>query len=326
MAKKKGQSQHIVPKVYLEGFTKQNGKFFKLRIDLDKRPNPREFHPSQVCYRPDYYKFENNSFLTKYKINDLNILENYGFLYENTLGNIIEKISSAPCLSFEDVSILSEALLDIKLRNDYFRKSIYNTEHVGQVFDKVVEELIIAEDKINPLLQAGNITFDRFIEIKEKIKENIVPNASYQKDLHNSSILQNKIAHNSVRQDIINKITRANWIVLETTMNHQFITSDNPGFCMDSSSHIHNTKFGEDFAFFFPLNPYKTLLISSFVKEENSSHTSSVKNLKYILVNQDWVKGINQGIMHMAVREIYAAHEQSLLTTWYSINKPFLSI
>jgi hypothetical protein len=59
---------------------------------------------------------------------------------------------------------------------------------------------------------------------------------------------------------IVEKLILYQWTIVKTPPNLAFITTDNPGFCYDSKTGGHNTKFNEG-AFIFPLTPAHCLII-----------------------------------------------------------------
>jgi len=85
MAQMDREKQHIVPKVYLDNFTDANGDIFKMRIDLPKKPNPSKTNPSKICYKINFYKFEQQVPIIDGVTLSPNILEKSGFWYENNL-------------------------------------------------------------------------------------------------------------------------------------------------------------------------------------------------------------------------------------------------
>lgn len=323
MDKKIGEAkrQHIVPKVYLQNFTKKNGKLFKLKIDSVKRPIPKELHPSAVCYKDFFYKFENKSHLDLKEVRDTNILEKRGFLYENKLNKIISKlVNTKSVLTLKEAFELSVALFDIKMRNDRIRNVSLSKDQLNNTFNNLIDEHKKNPESLGPLLQKNSIDFDRFLEIFEEIRSVWISDQSVQKDLHNKYLLDSKINPSQTVKLIINKMLLGEWYVLSTIINDQFITSDNPGYCCDENDNLYNTKFGGIFDFYFPLTPYYLLLIRS--PKTDLQYVPAIKSVSRRLAEKDVVGSINRNTILVANKEIYAACNNTLIRAWYALNRP----
>jgi hypothetical protein len=120
----------------------------------------------------------------------------------------------------------------------------------------------------------------------------------------------------------LNIPARGKWIVFKTTLNNQFIASDNPGYCQDQENNIYNTKFGGCFIFFFPLTPYHHLGI--FSEGDYIKQLPSFKDVSYEHIGADWVGTINRATWMTANKEIYGTNEKSLLQVWYSFNSKLI--
>ena len=315
---KKGHKHHIIPEVYLKFFTKKDRKLFKLKIELEKPPKKcRDFYPSSVCYKHDYYKFDNEYYIDQYGIKDKDILEKFGFWYENKLGKIIKKIiEKSLFLTLEEAVTLASALVDFKIRNDSFRQLFYNSARIEQAFDSVLNEKV-QSDEFQELLKSGNINQEEFFTIWKDIKESYVDNEVVQKDLHNHSLLRRRIDNDNVIPKIVKKLLNIPWTILETTINHQFISSDNSGFLIDGNGKANNIGFGGDINFYFPLNPYQTLFISNFVGID--SLPSGLKTLNYRVIPPKEANSLNYYTMQLANHELYGKNEKVLLQTWYTV-------
>ncbi|WP_198175034.1 DUF4238 domain-containing protein [Spirosoma arboris] len=323
MAQQKPVKSHIVPKAYLNNFTKSNGKLFKLRTDLQKRPRPTEVHPSGICYQKGFYQFNDANPIQGYTINETNILEDYGFLYENKLGKLIERLTtSTDPLPIEVAEEFALMLFDIKARNQYMRQHSFSKQNIHTVINDLLVEHHQRRQELEPILQAKGSTFERLVELTEGLRHDWTKDDAAIKELHNRSLLENKINPSQTRQLVFNKMARGNWTILKTTLNHQFITSDNPGYCQDSNNMIHNTRFIGQVGFLFPLTPYHLLIIVMEGNQLGPLPLQKVVSYKYAEVN--WVRGINQTTWQMATKEVYAAHENPLLQTWASLHSSLI--
>ncbi|MGV3558330.1 DUF4238 domain-containing protein [Larkinella arboricola] len=315
------KKQHIVPKVYLQNFVKKNGKLFKLKIDLSIRPRPKELHPSAICYKDYFYRFENYGVAGFEGISDANILERRGFLYENKLDKILKKlIDNKSIITLQEAFEFSFALFDIKMRNERIRNTLLSKESLNITFENLLNEHKKSPESIQPLLQRNGMDFDNFLEVFEKIRSTWLSDISLQKDLHNKYLLENKSNPSSIVKLIISKLALGEWYVLNTIINNQFITSDNPGYCFDGNNCLYNTKFGGAFDFYFPLTPYYLLIIKS--PEIIPEQVLPTKRIVYGLAEKEVVKAANQNTMLIANKEIYAAYDSFLIQTWYALKNP----
>jgi hypothetical protein len=323
MANQQDQDSHIVPKVYLKKFVKQNGKLFKLRKDVKKYPKPTDIHPSGICYKKGFYKFSGSQILQGYTVTDVNILEKRGFLYENRLGKLVDKvIKPTETLLMREVADLSEMLFDIKGRNEYMREHGYSKHSINASIDNIIAEQERNREQIEPILQEGGMSFGRLRELTEGLRQEWTNNDIYSKELHNRSLLENKINPGETSQIVCNKLARGQWIIFETTINQQFITSDNPGFCADQHERIYNTRFAGICSFYFPLTPYYFLVI--MMEGDTIRALPNQSNVIRRYANAELVKIINQATFKMANKEVYAAYEQPLLKTWFSLNSTLI--
>jgi hypothetical protein len=136
MSQQKALKSHIVPKAYLKNFVESDGRLFKLRKDSNRNPRAKEVHPSEICYKKGFYQFSNIHSLQGYTVNERNILEEFGFLYENRLGKLIAKLTNpAKYLPIQDAYDLSVMLFDIKMRNQYLREKVYSDESISASID-----------------------------------------------------------------------------------------------------------------------------------------------------------------------------------------------
>jgi hypothetical protein len=150
MANKKGEKHHIVPKVYLESFTDVNGEMIKLRIDLPKKPLPTSTNPAKVCYKPNFYRFEHHIPASNGIAFPPNVLERSGFLYENSLKELIELLTTGTrVLPFGKASNLVRILFDIKIRNEYIRNRSLSPDNINRFFGSGLIAFISEEKLIN---------------------------------------------------------------------------------------------------------------------------------------------------------------------------------
>ncbi|GAB2630839.1 hypothetical protein GCM10027035_26890 [Emticicia sediminis] len=304
------RNHHLVPqKGYLEKFTNRNKEIFKCKLDTKLSKKLKGFATTAICYGKDYYKFDNESLLKPYNIDDPFYIEKKVFQkYENHIGKIIDKIEKKQSfLTIDDCKTLILGLIDIKFRNPFFRKSDYST-----TIDNVVNEMINDGSFIEHISKEFNLSIDSAIEFTHTSKENLKNNSS--KDLHNFLLLNRHLESTPIHNYLNNLLLNLEWQILCVPTNNQFITSDNPGFCVESGQ-LHNTKFTGNFTFVYPLSKSIAVQISS---SQLSKPSSILKPLKYIHVPYEFVHNVNLNTSKIANNEIYGANESVLRTVWNS--------
>ena len=145
--------------------------------------------------------------------------------------------------------------------------------------------------------------------------------ASHKPNIISKHVLR-KINPSATKNLILNKLIRGNWTIIKPLVTNQFITSDNPGFCIDEEGRIHNTRFGGLCNFYFPITPYHVLFISSERDLVEDLPNNVTVNHRFTDVEE--LKAINQATMRVANREIYAKADSPLLKTWYTLHRPFI--
>ncbi len=321
MAQQKSVDSHIVPKTYLKNFTQSNGKLFRLKKDNSVSPKIRNVHPSEICYKRGFYQLSNAIPFNKTITYDSNILEDRGFLYENKLAKLIAKLlRPTEQLAIEEAYELATIFVDIKMRNSFVREHSYSSENIAMSIDNILAEQ--NRETLLPIAEKAGVPFEQVKYFTEGMKREWLTNKDIPKELHNLSLLRNKEHPSSTRQLVYNKLAWGQWIVFRTTLNDQFITSDNPGYCKDQENRIHNTKFGGDCEFFFPLDPYHYLVIIAKGNQVKTLPTFQEVNYRY--AENSWVKGVNQANWMIANKEIYGTNENSLLRVWHSFNSKLI--
>ncbi|WP_305953153.1 DUF4238 domain-containing protein [Emticicia oligotrophica] len=304
------RNHHLVPqKGYLEKFTNRNKQIFKCKLDTKLPQKFKGFATAAICYDKDYYKFDNVSLLNPYNIQDPFYIEKNVFQkYENRIGIVIDKIAKKQSfLTKDDCEKLIFGLVDIKFRNPFFRKSDY-----VKTIDNVVDEMINDVFFIEHISKEFNLPIELAIEATYLSKENLKNNTS--KDLHNLFLLNRHLEEKSIHNYINFLLINLDWQILYSPINNQFITSDNPGFCLESGM-LFNTKFKGNFTFIFPLTSRLALQISA---NKHSHSKNDLKILNYLNIPYELVHFINLQTAAVANNEIYGANENVLRTVWNS--------
>lgn len=311
------KNHHIVPESYLKQFADSKDELFriktkeipqKIKNGILNSSSLKKFNVSQICYKEYFYKIQNNPMLGIQDITDEYQIEKESFKwYENNLEQIIQNIRNRQTyLNIKDAKILCKGLLNIKIRNNHFRDSVLNKENTKEFLDNILESLpsIIQENK-------------DAIEYFDKMKADFDENSRLINQLQNKSLLDNISNGDRAINKIYNLCMDSEWTILETTINDMFITSDNPGFCIDENDTLENTKFGGLFIWYFPLTPFYCLKVNKMVDET----FTSLKPLNFMNVDSELVKMINISTCYLANTDIYSNSQTTIFKNWIEFNK-----
>ena len=310
------KNHHIVPQNYLKQFADSKDELFriktkeipqKIKKGILNSSSLKKFNVSQICYKEYFYKIQNNPILGIHDVTDEYQIEKESFKwYENNLELIIQNIRNRKTyLNLKDAKILCKGLLNIKIRNNHFRDGVLNKENVDEFLDNVFRKspLIIQENK-------------DAIEFIEKMKTDFAKNPSLINQLQNKSLLDNNVNDDRAINKIYDLCINSQWTILETTIDNMFITSDNPGFCMDENNILENTKFGDSFTWYFPLTPFHCLRVNKHIIET----TTSLKPLHIVDADSELVKMININTCYLANVDIYSSSRTTIFKIWIEFN------
>jgi hypothetical protein len=298
------QKHHFLPKAYLSLFTKHNGTVHKVNIhEKSISKNLKEFYPSALCFINNYYKINDELIKSYLKIEDEFFLEKYGFRwYENNWGKLVKKITGPlGIVQINDAEMIVDAIFNIKIRNPFFRNSTYGMLNISAIIDDTFERLGLNHN------QRVNV-------LRQKIKDDYTINQEhYSRNIHNLTLLENLQGKREIRFIVKNILLWGEWTLCHAPVNYPFVTSDNPGFCVDINENLHNTKFDEFLFFYFPLTPYKALLISG--QNINLLQTPT-KTIKQVIFNHENVEKINIATAYNASKIVISHLPDILRKTW----------
>lgn len=262
--------QHFVPKGYLREFGIGTGKdlhVWTLRLDKPNSKPEKISIGKTLCAEEYFYKVNTKeSYVASLLGGDSNVIEKQGFSYENIIPYLFKELkgSKRVNLSLEDTSNLIQTLISIKLRNPYVRNIYKKASDLILIQTPIarqnLEEIISKIDPMNEgLVNEAN-------EIKKKIEYDLQNIDELLNTLHSGAMYLG-IDENIVEKvnELGTRLINVRWEIIETSLNHQFITSDNPGVFL-SEKKVHPLTLGnfEERGidrFFFPLSPLRGLLI-----------------------------------------------------------------
>jgi len=293
------KNHHFVPEVYLKEFANSLKQIFSLR---KKTSNINIKTVGQICYKPNYFKFHSNDYLTIHNINDHYYIEKNVFKkHENSFPKLVKKVTepsiSATTVSKSELAFFFEILITIKKRNPTYRERIisnYKNYLVSDQFRKDTEagiELAKSIDKIDP------------VEYIENYINEVLTDENKQSDIYLRRFLDDQSANT---QGVINKLLEHRIYMYHAPFGSQFITSDNPGFTLlPNGELLYFGGLSSEFKFIFPLTPKCCLFISHADKDTESKYLIS-KNINIIHTDKLTVDLINNCTYQSAIDKVFA--------------------
>ena len=139
----KPKRHHFVPKCYLKNFIVDR-KLYALNIkDVQKgyTAQPELKSPGQICYFEDYYRITNELGDNQFKLQefeDLFIETSVLRSLEGHYGCLYKKLTVLNRLSFEEAVSLSDFIIQLKLRNPYWREKTLE-KNKNEWIDNIIE-------------------------------------------------------------------------------------------------------------------------------------------------------------------------------------------
>lgn len=282
---------HYVPQIYLKRFSYNNsGDLFTLKHNL-KYSKVVSRNKSQICYEKNRYKFDNSEIFAELQTNDKNIIEKNKFDYENfDLKFLFDKIDYGQPIFKSEFKKLVYIILNIKFRNPRFSADFINLS---------LNNYSIFEGELN-LMRKQAINFCAINGIDPKIVDKAMQiitekhkDINYSKNAYLKTILD----ETSISENFIEELLHWDLEVFQTEYNKPFITSDNPGYTVDSSDKTFNTNFGKAQIFAFPISPKSMFVLK---KRSNQKDLDIYKRYKKRKAKNDLVLKFNLGTMRMA--------------------------
>jgi Protein of unknown function (DUF4238) len=315
------KNQHFVPQAYLKQFTNNKGLFFSLDITLlqtgkkIKPSAPRT--PASLGYKHNYFNIKPEDIIlidgsTLPNLDPL-FLEKVAFLnFENNVARIIQTIISFRLINEHDAQLFIGSLVDLKFRNPYYRELIKKT--YPALVEKEVKEVLQDVEKLSANNPGHIWSKDDVIKgITDFVDKNNEKPDEYVQQLHNSSLVNKEFKVNGFEKHLPKELLKLSWYVLTTDNKHQFITSDNPGFCFDlATNSIQNTKFKSPFIYYIPLDPNHCLMMSDVKIDQEFLESGRLKYCINTPALPENVREINNATSKLAFKHIVSQKKESL--------------
>ncbi|WP_426330043.1 DUF4238 domain-containing protein [Pedobacter sp. R-06] len=293
-------AQHYVPQSYLKKFY-DNDKLWVL--DFEKlHKGYSDFLSSkvsaQICRDKYFYNldedFKNRN--PEYANLDEEHIENETFKrlenqYARTLYNsLVEKLK----LTSNECDAFADFIIQMKIRNPYYRNN--DLKNNGTRLIDIAKEQ----------LQHDNYYHERFRKIPTLLKNSILEfvmdkkynGENFERNIQLSSLIkrENDRKTSTMLKDALRKHP---WtIAISKLPGNNFLTTDNPGASVSKQKPgIFNTKFNEDFTFYFPLSPNHCLIIDGTTIDVDFFYDSSVKKISMKAIDFQSIIQINNIII-----------------------------
>jgi hypothetical protein len=258
------KDHHYVPQAYLSHFTDDEGKLATIDLELSKATGYHRVtggkKPKGIAFEKMFYLVNPDSSFLSEDVKGMQLSPYYVETQvfkrmENNYSRIVSQMLNHEIISNEKAIILSEALLLMKLRTKYHRESM--KPDAQRLVDELTTKYITKLDELDVENKERKIEIAKYYAIKLKNDPELV------KELHVGSLLHRSLKMNGLEKTIPLFLRHLKWNILVTDDNHQFITTDNPGYCIDLDTNtVQNMKFANRFIYCLPLNPNNCLVLT----------------------------------------------------------------
>ncbi|WP_199119360.1 DUF4238 domain-containing protein [Pedobacter sp. ASV28] len=315
--------QHFLPEVYLKEFRNKEGKLHCLDCSLlkfDRKVFDQPKYPAEVCRSKDFYTLK-PSFKAKnpdiFDLSPLHIEKSF-HAYESEYPKLITKIKSRQkALLIKDAHLLIYVLLDLKIRNNYYREKV-----VSKALKDILEYDLSELKKQIDLDSEGRFPDDakeQFEKCSEKVKRDYIEYPEQHAESHLSSIAMARSRNDEMHVKISQHLQHFQWKVYIS--DHRFIITDNPGFSLDYNNVIHNTKFDKEVVVFFPLTPSMCLCVNTLKIDKRFEEINTQKVTTYERATDKLIDFINDNHNLYFSRYVFSDNANLINEVAFCINK-----
>lgn len=308
--------QHYIPKVYLKQFESGRKKLYSLHNKAHKSsPRVKEVNKSQLGYYSDFYTIKSENILNQLGLSDKDVIEN---VYNPRVENRFEKLlahllSPSKKMSLQDAKEVLLMLISIKQRNPMFRKVFENPQTITEAANRSFEEIFEHRATFEKILKReGRMSFEEFIEYGRERTYEYAYDPNTPQNIHTEGIINLYQNKETIVKKIASLLLSCEWYIFEATPQRLFITSDNPGFCIDNNERVHNLNFDDCTEFCFPLTPKHILIIAAQFTER----VGSEKQIHHRSARPDLVELINRATFEVSYKKLLSNDENSLRHSW----------
>jgi len=302
MADKK-RAQHYVPQSYIKKFYDKDKCWV---LDFEKLKNGYSDYlqsktSAEICYGEYFYDidkdFRNRN--PEYAHLDTQHIENATLRrLENKYGAVFfPSITERFQLTHDECNAFVDFMIQMKIRNPYYRNN--------DLKNNATRLIGIAKQQI----QHDSYFHEKFKNIPNAIKDTLFKSlimekydgVNFERNLQLSSLItrEENINRSTILKDVIPKHP---WILASTLFpNSFFLTTDNPGASVSprKPNIVFNTKFNEDFVYYFPLSPFYCFIIDGTRIDTDFFDDPSIKKIQPIFLDPFSVMKINNELFSL---------------------------
>jgi hypothetical protein len=303
--------QHYLPECYLREFLNQDGKLNTLdltRLQYGKKVFDEPKYPGEVCYGKDFYTIDAEVAKDNAELMNLEpyFIEHKFGEYETRYPKLIAKLKRGQSyLQSEDTRLLMLIILDLKMRNPYYREKVIaknKGEVIQSAFNHAREQAQKWDDSFIRIV--ANQSKQEFLKEIDQRESMLMADEKYAGKFHLASLAKRKKVSDAVYETLSTHLLQFEWLLIRS--NNAFITTDNPGFALDKENFIQNIKFGKDFFYFLPLTPSLCFAVSAEVIDKVFPKGNGKKLLTIVTADQKIIQTINEKHGYHLTRYVFA--------------------
>ena len=278
-------------------------------LSQGRKPHIRSKTPTQIAYEPDMYTMDTNlpyGYNKLSKVRPYVIEQDIFWRYEKEYPFIIQTIRNRNPLGREQAEMFIYSLISIKLRNKFILDPEKQKALLKNVMAEGKEDMIEKSMVLYP-----DMTREEKLVTIGDVEQKIGNSDEFVKGANLSALLERETGKRAIIMDIATKLINCQWKIIESDFSTLFITTDNPGYCLDSQSQPYNTKF-DDCTFVFPLTPMLCLIISDKANDFAYQQNPTYKPLIYQPGNAELITAINNTGTRFCNRYILSQTKQTL--------------
>lgn len=316
--------QHFLPQSYLREFCNEDSKLYTLDIDLLKF-NRKVFSElkttAEVCRSKNFYTIY-GEFDTQFQhLDGLDpfFLEKKFHEYEREYPKVLSRIKKRQShLSIPQAELLMYSIIDIKIRNPYFRKTAIESKKES-VIDDLFNSYRVELAKLNLTDPQKIQRKDVMLEEMDKMKNEIMMDKDFSRKTHLSSMVLRQLESDRLQLKIAHHLLKFEWQILYS--HNGFFTTDNPGVSIDPTNQPLNTKFDKEFFFFMPLTPHMCLGISSRTPDITYNKSADEKRIFYTDAPKQMVHKINEMHGYHVTKHLFSNNQKLINVIAKKINQ-----
>ncbi|CCH02007.1 hypothetical protein FAES_4007 [Fibrella aestuarina BUZ 2] len=313
------KNQHYLPQVYLKQFVNSQHKLYTLVIKAHARaPQAKEASPKSTGCAPDYFTLTSEQSQRRLGITDPYIVEKrYNAVAENKYGRLIPRLLKKPeSITGEEAYNLLFSLLSFKHRNPVHRYAVSDPQRMRAAFIHSLDEVNHQRSSIEPLLKEEGSNWAEFLKDGAKRFETWITDPATPLEIQVSNFIRAYEQDGTAIHQVTKSLLTRRWFLLHTAASLPFISSDNPGFCVDWEDQVRNLGFNQSKVFFFPLTPRFVLCIRI---DQTEPFISNCKRVWSQFASPVQVAAINRCSFVNSYQRVIGQDRLALVSVWHDM-------